>query len=247
MPKPLFTPEELEELRRADAEIDEEFDELGSFDIDEDHMELDKYLDWVARWEDKDYRGQAAMEGDRARKRRNRDAYNARRRADRAANPEKYRELDRARRAADPDHARQLEADFRSRHRAELAEKARARYHADPESARERNRNWVQAHPEEAKAAYRKYQEANREKIRARDKAYRQRKLAEDPDYYKKRYAANPEAAREKSRRYRERQRLKKQAELRTGEPVIVSVVLMDALGALLAPVSVSVLAPDPA
>ena len=66
----LFTPEELEELRRADEELEEDFR------LTPEDLIFSRELDKQAAYDRKDNRGRRAADQQRAYREANRDAYN---------------------------------------------------------------------------------------------------------------------------------------------------------------------------
>ena len=82
----LFTPEELEELRRADAELDEEFVQI------QEEIEESRKRDKQARFDRLDAKGKKIAEYQRAYYEANREKIDEYQRAYREANREKYNE-----------------------------------------------------------------------------------------------------------------------------------------------------------
>ena len=82
----LFTPEELEELRRADAELDEEFVQI------QEEIEESRKRDKQARFDRLDDKGKKIAENQRAYREANREKIAENQRAYREANREKYNE-----------------------------------------------------------------------------------------------------------------------------------------------------------
>ena len=71
MKKPMFTPEELEELRRADAEIDEGFCLTQEEYVESRRRDRDMKISML------DYKGKKIAESQRAYREANREKYNA--------------------------------------------------------------------------------------------------------------------------------------------------------------------------
>lgn len=111
-----FSPEELEELRRADAEIDAEFEGLT-----EEELRAARLLDSVA-----------LKESARNRAERQRAYY--------AANREAVLERNRRWQLANQDKSRAIQKAYRERHREELLQKQHAYYDAHREEINARRR-----------------------------------------------------------------------------------------------------------
>jgi len=212
-----FTPEELEELRRIDEQIDAEF-ETGQITLQE-HSEAER-RDKEALQDRLDNRQKKESAYRKAYREANREKDAAYRKAYYAANREKLllrkKQWDAANRGKKADYMKiyrhtnkgrlsAQEKAYREQHRAERAEKRRAYDAANKDKIAAQKKAWHAAHKAENAARSREYyhshkerydlrrkayQEANKEAISARRKAYREankEKIAQ----YKKAYSAS--------------------------------------------------------
>ena len=132
----LFTPEELEELRRADAELDEEFVQT------QEERVASRNRDRRARIE--------GMEPDRRKIAENQRAY-------REANREKIAENQRAYYEANREKIAENQRAYREANREKIAENKRAYYEANREKIAENKRAYYEANREKWNAYMREY------------------------------------------------------------------------------------------
>ena len=147
----LFTAAELEELRRADAEIDAEFCQTAE-EIAE------------SRARDRDARLAALPDAKRKRAEYQRAYYEA--------NRDKVAERQRAYREANRDKVAERQRAYREANRDKVAEYQRAYYEANRDKVAERQRAYYEANRDKVAEYQRAYYEANRDKVAERQRAY---------------------------------------------------------------------------
>ena len=165
MSRPLFTPEELEELARIDAELE-------AAPVTADELADSRRRDRAAKLDSMDNRIRRIAE-------RNRQYYEAHREeiaeqqrqyyeAHREEIAERMRQYYEAHREEIAERMRQ----YREAHREEIAEQQRQYREAHREEIAERNRQYREAHREEIAEQQRQYREAHREEIAEQQRQY---------------------------------------------------------------------------
>lgn len=230
-----FTPEELEELRRIDEQIDAEF-EASYISLTEYNEALQR--DKATLIDRKDNRQRKAAlrrrayyaankEKIAARGKAYREAHKdelaAKRRIYRAKNREKKAEYQKIYRHTNKARLSAQEKAYREEHRSERAEKRRAYDAANREKIAAQKKAWHAAHKAENTVRSREqyhchkerykprriaYQEANRDKISARRKAYREANKEKIAQYKRSYYSSHKEKITADKKAYRERKKM---------------------------------------
>lgn len=221
---PTFSPEELEELRRIDEQIDAEF-EASPWDVQERQFSAE--LDEAAKQQAMDNRSLAKhltrkryrrnyyqankerlKEKHRAYYKENREKISEQGKKYRAAKAAEISAKKKAYRADKKDHIARKNREYRESHREEMKAARREHYRKNPEQYKSRQERYRQAHIEERRMSEARYREANKEKIRARQKKWIQGNREKVSQYKKSYYNANRKKHRDTVQRCRERRKM---------------------------------------
>ena len=145
----LFTPEELEELRRADAELDEDFRETSE-EVAES-VKRDREIKQTRKG-----KKQLSEEALEARRAKARERYRQ--------DPQKYIERNRRWRKANWDKYLERQREYDKIHRAEMAERQRKYYQQHREEILKRQREYYYANKEKSLAYRKKYRNKQKER-----------------------------------------------------------------------------------
>ena len=175
MSRPLFTPEELAELARIDAELE-------SAPVTADELAESRRRDRAAKLDAMDKRARAHAEQQRQYREAHREEIAERMRQYREAHREEIAEQHRQYYAAHREEIAEQHRQYYAAHREEIAEQKRQYYAAHREEVAEQKRQYYAAHREEIAEQLRQYYAAHREEIAERMAGY-------CPSYY---YADRP-------------------------------------------------------
>jgi DNA-binding XRE family transcriptional regulator len=162
----LFTLEELEELRRADEEIEREFRWTNEELAESRERDREAVLDQM------DGKTRGVAERNKAYYETNRERLAERRKAYREANRERVAEYQKAYREANRERMAEYQKAYREANREKLAENKKAYYEANRERLAENKKAYYEANREKLAEYQKTYYEANRKKVAECQKAY---------------------------------------------------------------------------
>ena len=166
-----FTPEEIEEMRLADEEIERDFrwtnDELAA----SRRRDADIFLSRKSK------RDRSIAEKRRAYYEANKDSIAEKQRAYREANKDSIAEKQRAYREANKDSIAERQRAYREANKDSIAEKRRAYYEANKDSIAEKQRAYREANKDSIAERRRAYREANKDSIAEKQQWIRHKRL----------------------------------------------------------------------